>query len=238
MYLVGFVGGWWLAVRQAKRPNSAEAGGNLRPAVQHHSRRDPRRAARLCAVLQSAALPDHPLEIFYLWTGGCRSTADSSASSLAMWYFGRKTQRAFFTVADFIAPVTPLGPRRRTPRQFHQPGTVGQRDDRALGHGVQNRRAAPAPSVAALRACPRRRGAVSDSLAVRGANRAQPRRCPALFLVCYGVFRFLVEFVREPDVQLGYLAFGWVTMGQILSLPMILFGGLAGCGGPTGRAHV
>ena len=46
-----------------------------------------------------------------------------------------------------------------------------------------------------------------------------------LFLVCYGVFRFLVEFVREPDVQLGYLAFDWVTMGQILSLPMILFGG-------------
>jgi phosphatidylglycerol:prolipoprotein diacylglycerol transferase len=46
-----------------------------------------------------------------------------------------------------------------------------------------------------------------------------------LFLLCYGIFRFAVEFVREPDVQLGYLAFGWVMMGQILSLPMILFGG-------------
>ena len=45
-----------------------------------------------------------------------------------------------------------------------------------------------------------------------------------LFLLCYGVFRFLVEFVREPDAQLGYLAFGWLTMGQLLSLPMIVGG--------------
>ena len=45
-----------------------------------------------------------------------------------------------------------------------------------------------------------------------------------LFLICYGLFRILVEFVREPDPQLGYLAFGWLTMGQVLSVPMILFG--------------
>ena len=45
-----------------------------------------------------------------------------------------------------------------------------------------------------------------------------------LFALLYGSFRFLVEFVREPDAQLGYLAFGWVTMGQLLSLPMLLAG--------------
>ena len=45
-----------------------------------------------------------------------------------------------------------------------------------------------------------------------------------LFLVCYGVFRFLVEFVRVPDANRGYLLFDWVTMGQVLSLPMILAG--------------
>lgn len=45
-----------------------------------------------------------------------------------------------------------------------------------------------------------------------------------LFLVLYGTFRFLIEFVREPDVQLGYLIGGWVTMGQILSLPLIVVG--------------
>lgn len=45
-----------------------------------------------------------------------------------------------------------------------------------------------------------------------------------LFALLYGCFRFLVEFVREPDAQLGYLAFGWLTMGQLLSLPLILLG--------------
>lgn len=46
----------------------------------------------------------------------------------------------------------------------------------------------------------------------------------ALFLLCYGVFRFVAEFFRVPDMQLGYLALGWLTMGQILSLPMIIAG--------------
>ena len=52
-----------------------------------------------------------------------------------------------------------------------------------------------------------------------------------LFLLCYGIFRSAVEFVRLPDVHLnmaadGYLAFGWLTMGQVLSAPMIVNGGV------------
>ena len=45
-----------------------------------------------------------------------------------------------------------------------------------------------------------------------------------IFLIMYGAFRFLVEFVREPDVQLGYLWGGWLTMGQLLSVPLIIVG--------------
>ena len=45
-----------------------------------------------------------------------------------------------------------------------------------------------------------------------------------VFLIMYGCFRFAVEFVREPDVQLGYLWGGWLTMGQLLSVPLILVG--------------
>lgn len=47
-----------------------------------------------------------------------------------------------------------------------------------------------------------------------------------LFLLLYGVFRFAIEFVRVPDSHLGYLALNWLTMGQILSVPMILFGAI------------
>ena len=56
---------------------------------------------------------------------------------------------------------------------------------------------------------------------------ARPRPAMAvsgLFLLGYGVFRFVVEFVRLPDAHIGYLAFDWVTMGQLLSAPMLLAG--------------
>ncbi len=56
-------------------------------------------------------------------------------------------------------------------------------------------------------------------------RRPRPRYAPtALFLIWYAVARIAVEFVREPDVGIGYLAFGWVTMGQLLSLPMLTIG--------------
>ncbi|MNE87838.1 Prolipoprotein diacylglyceryl transferase [compost metagenome] len=45
-----------------------------------------------------------------------------------------------------------------------------------------------------------------------------------MFALFYGIFRFIVEFVRVPDAQLGYIAWGWLTMGQILCIPMILAG--------------
>ena len=56
---------------------------------------------------------------------------------------------------------------------------------------------------------------------------AKPRRpgqVSGLFLLGYGVFRFFVEFYREPDVHLGPVALDWVTMGQLLSVPVIVAG--------------
>jgi phosphatidylglycerol:prolipoprotein diacylglycerol transferase len=45
-----------------------------------------------------------------------------------------------------------------------------------------------------------------------------------MFLLWYGAFRFFIEFYRLPDADIGYLAFGWLTMGQVLSTPMIVAG--------------
>jgi phosphatidylglycerol:prolipoprotein diacylglycerol transferase len=57
------------------------------------------------------------------------------------------------------------------------------------------------------------------------SRKPRPRYAVAgLFTLLYGVFRFVVEFVRVPDQQLDYLAFGWLTMGQVLSVPLILLG--------------
>jgi phosphatidylglycerol:prolipoprotein diacylglycerol transferase len=46
----------------------------------------------------------------------------------------------------------------------------------------------------------------------------------ALFLICYGCFRFFIEYFRLPDDHIGYLAWGWLTVGQILSIPMLVIG--------------
>jgi phosphatidylglycerol:prolipoprotein diacylglycerol transferase len=45
-----------------------------------------------------------------------------------------------------------------------------------------------------------------------------------VFLACYGALRFCTEFFRQPDSQLGFIAFDWLTMGQLLSLPMVIVG--------------
>jgi phosphatidylglycerol:prolipoprotein diacylglycerol transferase len=59
------------------------------------------------------------------------------------------------------------------------------------------------------------------------SSRPRPARAvSAVFLIGYSIFRFSVEFVRLPDAHIGYLAFGWLTMGQVLTLPMFVLGGL------------
>jgi len=49
-------------------------------------------------------------------------------------------------------------------------------------------------------------------------------RVSGLFLLGYGLQRFVVEFARQPDAHLNYVAFDWMTQGQLLSLPMIVVG--------------
>jgi phosphatidylglycerol---prolipoprotein diacylglyceryl transferase len=57
------------------------------------------------------------------------------------------------------------------------------------------------------------------------SSRPRPRwAISGVFLIGYGISRFIVEFVRVPDEQLGYLSGGWLTMGQVLSFPMVLTG--------------
>ena len=70
---------------------------------------------------------------------------------------------------------------------------------------------------------------------------ARPRKAGAvsgLFALLYAVFRFGVEFVRVPDAQLGYLAFGWLTMGQLLCLPLMAAGLWLLCRTPRAQAAV
>jgi phosphatidylglycerol:prolipoprotein diacylglycerol transferase len=166
---------------------------------------------------------DHPLEIFYLWTGGMSFHGGLIGVILGMWYFGCKTQRAFFTVADFVAPVVPLGLGTGRLGTFINQELWGAPTDLPWGMVFRTGgNVARHPSQLYELAL---EGIVLFAIIWLYSRRPRPPGAVSgLFLVCYGSFRFLVELVREPDAHLGYLAFGWVTMGQVLSVPMILLG--------------
>ena len=167
----------------------------------------------------------NPLAIFRIWEGGMSFHGGLIGVLVAIWLFARHTQRTFFDVSDFLAPVVPIGLGCGRIGNFINGELWGIPTSLPWGMVFPDPRAGgiprhPSPIYECLL-----EGVVLFAVLWWFSSRPRPARSVSgLFLLLYGTFRFLVEFVREPDAQLGYLAGGWLTMGQILSVPMILIG--------------
>lgn len=167
----------------------------------------------------------HPLDIFKIWEGGMAFHGGFLGVLVAMWLFGRKTQRRFFEVTDFIAPLVPLGLAA---------GRLGNFINGELWGRVTSADAPWAMIFPLVDQQPRHPSQLYQFglegiclFIVLWLYSSQPRRTgqvSAVFLLGYGIARFIAEFAREPDNFLGFLALGF-SMGQWLSLPMILGGG-------------
>jgi phosphatidylglycerol:prolipoprotein diacylglycerol transferase len=168
-----------------------------------------------------------PLYIFRVWEGGMSFHGGLLGVIIAMWWFARSRGVPFFQVADFVAPLVPPGLFAGRIGNFINGNLWGAPSDlpwamvfpgQAAG-GVARH---PSQLYEALL-----EGIVLFAVLWWFSRAPRPlRTVSGLFLLGYGMMRFIVEFVRVPDSHLGYLAFDWLTMGQILSAPMIVAGAL------------
>jgi phosphatidylglycerol:prolipoprotein diacylglycerol transferase len=164
-----------------------------------------------------------PLRIFAVWEGGMSFHGGCLGVLAACWLFGRAHNMSFLEVGDFVSPLVPPG-------LFF--GRIGNFINGELwGRYTDLPWAMPFPGAGGLPRHPSQlyeaalEGALLFVIVWVYSAKPRPKGCVgALFLLGYGVFRFLVEFAREPDRQLGFVALHWMSMGQVLCLPMILFG--------------
>ncbi|WP_457665077.1 prolipoprotein diacylglyceryl transferase [Thiolapillus sp.] len=181
-----------------------------------------------------------PARIFRVWEGGMSFHGGFLGVLVAMWLYQRKHGKGFFELTDFIAPYITIGLFTGRIGNFINGELWGKptdlpwamqlrcsefvslcRDKLGLPPGTEwTPPLHPNQLYEALG-----EGLLLFVLLWWFSAKPRPRMAvSALFLIGYGSFRFLIEFVRMPDVQLGYLAGGWFTMGQLLSLPMVIVG--------------
>lgn len=165
-----------------------------------------------------------PLWLFKVWEGGMSFHGGFLGVVFAMWYFAHKYQKTAFQTLDFIAPCVPLG------LMF---GRIGNFIGGELwGRPVVNPDYPLAMIFPYVDQLPRHPSQLYQALG-EGlllfillwwfSSKPRPRMAvSALFLIGYGLARFIMEFFREPDNGLLFIA--WMSKGQFLSLPMILIG--------------
>ena len=167
----------------------------------------------------------NPLTFFNFQNGGMSFHGGFLGVLLAMMLFNKKHNFSFFQTTDFIAPLVPLGLGFGRIGNYINGELWGRVTESSWGilapdqSGLWERRFPTQLYEAFLE------GLVLFFILWLFSKKKSPlMSISALFLIFYGIFRFIIEFVRAPDSHIGYLAFEWLTMGQILSIPMLIFG--------------
>ncbi|XOZ33522.1 prolipoprotein diacylglyceryl transferase [Halomonadaceae bacterium KBTZ08] len=226
-YLVAFVGGWALArlrTTRADSPVNAEQLGDLL----FYMALGVILGGRFGYVLfyQFERFLADPLWLIQIWEGGMSFHGGLLGVLAAMLMFARRIGTGFFAIADFIAPVVPLGLGMGRLGNFINGELWGRPTSPDLPWAMVFPQAGDAlprhPSQLYQFAL---EGVLLFVVLWWFSARPRPRMAVSgIFLAGYGVVRFAVEFYREPDPQLGFILMDWMTMGQLLSLPMVLAG--------------
>ena len=224
MYLIGFAAAWWLGVRRARRPGSGWNEEQISDIIFWGAMGVVLggRAGYVLFYNFERFLSD-PLWLFAVWEGGMSFHGGLLGVIVVMYLFGRQHKKSLFEMTDFIAPLIPVGLGAGRIGNFIGGELWGRVTDQPWG--VVFPRSGDLPRHPSQLYEFFLEGVVMFVVLWWFSSAPRPRMAVSgLFLLLYGSFRSLVEFVREPDAHIMFLAFDWLTMGQLLSLPMIVLG--------------
>ena len=241
MYLLGFAAVWWLGRKRAATQHPPWSDNELSDLVFYGA---------VGAVLGGrigyalfynvSALATDPLYLLRIWEGGMAFHGGLLGVLVAMLLFARKTHRSFISITDFLAPLCPIGlglGRLGNFINMELPGRVSE-SGFGLVYPCEAVYAISPMCVGTWESAVRHpsplyqaffEGAVLFILLWLVSRKQRPAGfVSALFLCGYGSFRLLTELFREPDAHIGFVLFGGVSMGQLLSLPLLIAGILLG----------
>lgn len=224
MYLFGFLAAWGLAKWRASRYQLDWTTDELGDLI-FYGALGVIIGGRLGYMIfyNTAQLLSHPLSLFKVWEGGMSFHGGLLGVILAMWIFALKFKKPFLEVTDFVAPLAPLGLAAGRIGNFINGELWGRVTDVPWAVVFPNSDGQPRhPSQLYEFGL---EGLLLFILVWWYASKPRPAGCvSAIFLIGYSLARLIAECFREPDVQLGFLAFNWLTMGQLLSIPMLILG--------------
>lgn len=224
LYLIGFLGGW-IVVRWRTRNLPDWKSGERLSDLLFYTALGVIIGGRVGYMLfySLGDWIDSPLLLFKVWQGGMSFHGGLLGVVVSTWLYSRHFRYPFLFIGDIIAPAIPMGIITGRLGNFINGELWGRTSEvpwaMVFPHaGILPRH--PYPLYAILL-----EGILLFAILWIYSSKARKiGAVSGMFLLCYGVIRIVEEFFRQPDPQYGYLAFHWVTMGQLLCLPMILFG--------------
>ena len=165
----------------------------------------------------------NPLFIFKVWQGGMSFHGGLIGVVIVTFVFAKKNQLSLWMLADFIVPFAPIGLFFGRAANFINGELWGRVTDVPWAFIFPQVDYNPRHPTQLYEMFFEGFVLFSIMMLLRSL-RLPPRVLTACFMILYALIRFCVEFFREPDPQLGFIIFDFFTMGQLLSVPMILFG--------------
>jgi phosphatidylglycerol:prolipoprotein diacylglycerol transferase len=226
MYLIGFAAAWGLARHRAKRPGSTWTALDVDDLI-FYCAMGVILGGRLgwCLFYGHDVIAESWLNVFHIWDGGMSFHGGITGVLVAGIWFARVKRKNIGDVLDFVAPLPEIGLMTGRFGNFINSELWGKPTTLPWGFGVRD-----ADGVLVSRHPSQLYEASLEGLLLFivmwwYTQSPRPRLAPTgLFILLYGCARFVVEWVRLPDANIGYLLGDWLTMGMLLTTPMIFIG--------------